>query len=157
VIHESKNPALFSIVLEDFADLVGLVIAFLGLALSHALNMPRIDAVAAIAIGVLLGAIAFVLLVETHGLLIGEAAGPRVLADVCSIATNVPGVVKATSPSSLHFGPDDVVVAMWVQFDHALDADEVAQRVALIEQRIRGEHPEVRHVYLQSGPLAETR
>src|SRR5690349_11568777 len=69
-IRESKNPTLISVVLEDTADMLGLVCAFLGVFLSHRLNMPALDGVASILIGIILAGLAYVLLVETHGLLI---------------------------------------------------------------------------------------
>ncbi len=54
-IHESKDPPGFIVLFEDSAALAGLVIAALGVWLSHTLNDPRIDGVASILIGIVLG------------------------------------------------------------------------------------------------------
>ncbi len=76
-IRRSKDPSLFTVLAEDTAALIGLVIAFAGVLLSHSLEMPALDGAASIGIGLVLVGMAIFLMVETHGLLIGEAADPN--------------------------------------------------------------------------------
>ena len=73
-LRESKDLSVVSVVLEDTAALLGLLFAFVGVVVSHAMDEPRIDAAASIAIGFLLAAIALVLLFESRKSLIGERA-----------------------------------------------------------------------------------
>jgi cation diffusion facilitator family transporter len=75
-IRRSKSPELPVVLLEDTGALIGLVFAVCGVGLSTLTGEPRFDGAATLAIGLLLVAIAIVLVVETKSLLIGEAASP---------------------------------------------------------------------------------
>ena len=70
----SKSPELPVVLLEDLGALLGLVFALVGLTLAVVTGEPRFDGAATLAIGVLLVAIAVILVVEMKSLLIGEAA-----------------------------------------------------------------------------------
>lgn len=76
-VRRSKDPSLFVVVLEDAAALVGLLVALAGVGLAHLLDKPALDGVASIGIGFVLIGSAALLMIETHGLLIGEAADPN--------------------------------------------------------------------------------
>jgi cation diffusion facilitator family transporter len=71
-LHDSKDPTTFTVVAEDSAALLGLAIAALGVFCSHWLDMPVLDGAASVLIGVLLAAVATLLIHESRGLLIGE-------------------------------------------------------------------------------------
>ena len=73
-VRHSKNPAVFTVLFEDTAALLGLLIAFIGLVLAQYLELPWLDGAASIGIGVLLAFTAMFLAYETKALLIGEAA-----------------------------------------------------------------------------------
>lgn len=154
-VRESKNPALFSVVLEDAADLIGLALAFLGVFLSHRLTMPWLDGLASIAIGAVIGSLAVILLVETHGLLIGEAARPTLIDAICRLVESQEGVMRVSYVGSLHIGPRDIVVALKVEFDPALGAADLAHRASVIEERVRREHRDVGRLFLE--PAAPDR
>jgi len=148
-VRRSKDPSLFSVVLEDIADLIGLAIAFLGVFLSHQLRMPILDGVASIAIGVVLGAIATILLIETHGLLVGEAATPELVDAIQRAALDEEGVVAAARPASLHVGPQDIVVVLQVEFEPGLSAEQVAEHAAALDERLRARYPAIQRVVVQ--------
>jgi len=151
-VRESKNPSLFSVVLEDSADLLGLTLAFAGVYLSHALHRPALDGVASIAIGGVLGALAVVLLIETHGLLIGEAARPELVAAVRALVASDDLVARAEPPLTVHTGPDEVVLVVRVALREELRAGEAATRVGVLERRLRTEHPELRRIFVAIAP-----
>ena len=65
--------------------MLGLLVAFLGVALSDYLQIPMLDGVASIVIGCILGLTAVLLAYESKGLLIGEAVSPVLVAGVKSI------------------------------------------------------------------------
>src|SRR5215212_1032730 len=57
-VRESKDPTTFTVLFEDSAALLGLVVAFLGVFLGHALGVPELDGVASVVIGVILCVVA---------------------------------------------------------------------------------------------------
>src|SRR3954463_11716068 len=94
-IKQSKNPPQFVVLLEDTAALIGIAIAFVGTWASIRWDEPRIDGVASLAIGVLLGAVSILLARESKALLIGERADPALQKEVFAIARATAGVVSA--------------------------------------------------------------
>ncbi len=108
-VRVSKNPALFTVLLEDAAALVGLVIALVGIALAEALDLPALDGVASVLIGLMLAGVAALLAYETKGLLIGEAADPEVVAKVRRIVGVEHGVDRINEILTMHMGPRDVL------------------------------------------------
>ena len=99
-IRSSKDPTTFVVLFEDSAALLGLAFAFLGIYLGELWQMPRLDAVASILIGLLLAGASAILIFETRSLLIGESADPETVADIRKLAQSDPGVdrIGARSP-----------------------------------------------------------
>jgi cation diffusion facilitator family transporter len=156
-IRESKNPTLFSTVLEDAADIIGLTCAFVGVYASHMLGMPALDGVASIAIGVLLGALAIVLLVKTHGLLIGESASPELIDAVRDVAQAHDGVTRVGPILTVHTGPYEVVLVMRLGVRPEITAAELSRHFADLERQLRHQHPELRRVFFEVASSADTR
>jgi cation diffusion facilitator family transporter len=151
-VHQSKNPVLFSVVLEDVADLSGLLIAFLGVLLGATFGVRWADGVASILIGCVIATVAAILLIETHGLLLGEAARSQ-LVDACmALVRAAPGVRDVAYAGSVHIGPDEIVMTLNVEYHPDLPAREVAARTTELTDRIRREHPDVLRVFLQPTP-----
>jgi cation diffusion facilitator family transporter len=142
-VRTSKDPSSFIVLFEDTAALIGIVVAALGIYLSDALQMPALDGVASIAIGLVLAGTAALLARESKGLLIGERADPETAAAIESIAVSEAGVVAANGVLTIHLAPDQIVVALSLEFDDALSTPQIEAGVAGIEQRVRERFPEV--------------
>ena len=84
-LRASKDAALFTVVLEDLAAVTGLLIALVALLCVQHLGWDRADAIASIAIGLLLASVAAFMSVEIKSLLVGEAANPKVQAGIEAI------------------------------------------------------------------------
>ena len=82
-LRESKDPTAKTVLFEDSAALVGILIAFAGLLLTDyqvgGAAGAYWDGVASITIGLVLAIVAFVLARSARGLLLGEAATPKVV------------------------------------------------------------------------------
>lgn len=140
---ETKDPSVIIVFLENSADLVGIAFAATGIAAAAILHDGRWDAVASIAIGILLGIIAAFLAGETKKLLIGEAARPSLVESVARLARSETGVGCYNGMLTVQLAPREVIVALSLDFEDALRASEVQGVVASLEARIRKEHPEV--------------
>ena len=77
-LRRTTDTTVKAVTFEDTAALVGLVLAALGLFLEQLTGDPLWDGVAAIAIGLLLLVVAFVLARANMSLLIGQSASPRI-------------------------------------------------------------------------------
>src|SRR5882672_2602739 len=155
-VHASKDPTTFTILFEDTAALLGLVVALAGIFLGHQLNMPYLDGVASIIIGVILGVVAAFLAYESKGLLIGEGVSPQTLDSIRAIAGADPSVVEVRKALTMHFGPHDVLLTLDVRFQKHLKSGEIASAINRLEAKIRDRHPEIRHIFIEAKSLSKS-
>ncbi len=148
-IKESKDPGTFSILFEDAADILGLVVAFLGVYLGHTLNNPYIDGIASIIIGLILSGLSLMLAFETKSLLIGESADQEMIDKIVLAVKENSAVVHVRSPLTLHFGPKDILLALDIQFDEKLQVNELATTIDHIEHDIRSRFPAIKRIYIE--------
>ncbi len=148
-IHLGKDPSLFAVLFEDTAALLGLVVAFLGVFISHQLQAPAIDAAASVAIGCILVCAAGWLASESRSLLVGEAAAPEVVAALRRIALADPVVTGLGTVLTMHLGPDEVLLNIEVQFTPGLPAEEIHHAVHRIERHIREPFPQVSRIFIE--------
>jgi cation diffusion facilitator family transporter len=142
-LSRSKNPTLFTVLLEDGAALAGLFIAAVGIFASDALGLHSADGYASIAIGGLLVLVAVFLARETRSLLVGEAASTEVVARVRA-ALDADAQVKAIeSISTLHLGPHRILVAITLHTEGA----NVRELIADLSQRARAADSRIKDVY----------
>jgi divalent metal cation (Fe/Co/Zn/Cd) transporter len=133
-------------VLLDVAALAGLVIAAVGIGVSHALRAPTADAIASILDGVLLMATAGILMWEAHGLIVGEAARTPLLDDARRIIRSEAHIAALDELRSLQLGPEAVLLVLRARFADGVDAAEVARIGHALEARLREEHPSIQQV-----------
>jgi cation diffusion facilitator family transporter len=152
-VHGSKDPTTFTILFEDTAALLGLLVALAGIFLGHQLDRPYLDGVASITIGVILGVVASFLAYESKGLLIGEGVSPQKLDSIRAIASADPSVVEVRKALTMHFGPNDVLLTLDVRFQKELKSGDIASAVNRLEAKIRDRHPEIRHIFIEAKSL----
>lgn len=149
-VRHSKDPTVFTVLFEDSAALLGLLAALLGVWLSHALDLPVLDGVASVVIGVILAGTATFLAWECKSLLTGEGASNEVQAGIRSIVAAEPLVARTNEVLTMHFGPHDVLLALSLDFIDRCTAVDVEQAVSRIERRVRAAHPEVTRVFVEA-------
>ncbi len=148
-IRSAKAPELPVLLLEDSGALLGLLIALAGVGLTLATGNADFDAYGTLAIGVLLGIIAAILIVEMRSLLLGEAASPETMGTIQTIITDSPMVKRFIHARTMHLGPEDLLIATKVELDRSLDFVGVAKAIDGIETRVRAAVPEVRIIYVE--------
>jgi cation diffusion facilitator family transporter len=152
-VGSSKNPEIFIVIGEDTADLIGLIIAFIGIFLQHALKSTYPDAIASIIIGIVLGLISFFLAYESKSLLIGEAAGQDMVNDIHSLILRNPAVESARMPLTMHFGPENIFLGLTIRFKNHLSSNELAKEIASLEAEIHQTFPSIGRIYVELGEL----
>ncbi len=156
-VRVSKDPALFTVLMEDTAALLGLVIALVGITLAEVLELPVLDGVASVAIGLVLAAAALLLAYETKGLLIGEAAKPEVVARLRRIVGAEHGVDRINEILTMHMGPRDVLLNLSLDFRSALSSDQVQAEVSRLEHQIKAAFPEITRVFIEAESRTRSR
>jgi cation diffusion facilitator family transporter len=147
-IRQSKVPELPVVLLEDFGALIGLVLALLGVGLSVLTGNSIFDAFGTIGIGILLGVIAIILIVEMKSLLVGEGAARPVLSKIVS-ALEAGEVRRVIHIRTQYMGPEELLVAAKIALEPGLPLADVARNIDAAEARIREAVPEARIIYLE--------
>lgn len=154
-IKTAKAPELPVILLEDFAALLGLTFALLGVGLTLLTHNSIFDVIGTAMIGLLLVAVAVVLAVETKALLIGEAAAPEAVSKIRRALQGADGVNKIIHLKTLHLGPEEILVAAKFAVDHDDTAAGVARSINAAEKSIREAEPMVTALYLEPDIFVE--
>ena len=148
-LRASKDPSTYTVLAEDSAALLGLGIAAIGVFFSHWMEMPRLDGAASMAIGLLLAAVAVLLIRESRRLLVGEGVDPGTAQAIQAIARAEPGVREVGRVLSMYIGPEDVLVTFDLSFAPDVPAEDVAATIRRIEQVVRERFPRVRRIFLE--------
>jgi len=149
-VKEGKDPTLFVVVFEDTAATLGLAIAIVGLGLYQLTGNPVFDALASIAIGVVLIATAIWLAVESKNLLIGESASPAVRAEIHRILTEDARTVSINQLATLHMGPQYIVVTISADFADALMSGDVETAVSEMTAKIKAVDERIKKVFIEA-------
>ncbi len=147
-IRQSKAPELPVVLLEDAGALFGLILALGGVGLSMLTGNIVWDAIGTLCIGVLLGVIAIILIVETKSLLIGEGSGPDELGRIRTALVGE-GVDRLIHIKTQYLGPDELLIAAKIAVPATMSTGEVARVIDEAEARVRSSVPAARIIYLE--------
>jgi cation diffusion facilitator family transporter len=145
----SSHLGLKTIFYQDLVSIVGSIVAFFGIVYVYQYNDLAADGVAAFIVGLLLVATGFVLAGESRELLVGKAISPTEARDVLRILEQDPRVRRVRSLQSMMLGPDDVLVALKVNFQDGLTTDQIEQAIDDVSARIRRTFPALRHLVIE--------
>jgi cation diffusion facilitator family transporter len=148
-IKESKDPSVFIVLLGDLGDLLGLVIAFLGIYLEHLLRNSHYDGIASMIIGVMLIGISGLLLRECRSLLMGESISKKTLRNIIALAEADPSVVKVKRHFSMYMAPDEAVLQLITVFNKDLKTQEITEAIQRVIKRIQEKFPRVKQIFIE--------
>lgn len=149
-VRESKDPAVFTVLFEDTAAMAGLVVALLGLLGVQFLGLPWLDGAASVMIGVILALTAAFLAYETKSLLVGEGADPATVEVIRNLVEATPTVSRMNEIRTLHRGPQDVLLALSIDFENNLTVGSVEESIYALEVAIKRRFPIVRRVFIEA-------
>lgn len=151
LMHLSKDPSIYETVAENAAAVLGLVFATLGVIGSAVFGWAHADAVASLAIGALLVAVAIYLAVETRSLLTGETASEPVVEEIHRILNADDRIEAVCEIQSMHLGPQDILVAATLDFRDDLTAPQLEQAADELTGRLKQAEPRITRVFIRPG------
>lgn len=134
---ESKDTSILTVIVEDSAALLGIIIAATAVFLSDMTGNLVYDAIGSLLIGIVLMAFAFFLARENKDLLIGESISKRDNQNIHNIVSQIPEVSKIISIRSMHLASQDVLIAIEVSLVDNLDTDTIESVIDNIESKIK--------------------
>ncbi|MBZ0147035.1 MAG: cation diffusion facilitator family transporter [Pseudorhodoplanes sp.] len=146
----SKDPTVFTVLFEDTAAMLGLIVAFIGILLGQLLDIPVLDGVASLVIGGILAITAAYLAYECKGLLTGESASRAVVSEIERIIADESDIYRLNELLTMHFGPHDILLNVSLNFADRLSSTEVENSVSSLEQRIKKRFPDVKRIFIEA-------
>lgn len=133
---ENRDPTLITVLLEDSAALVSLLVAAAGIRLAHVTGHGGWDAAASAVIGTLLLGVAIVLAAESHSLLLGERAPAWVERAIRDVVAADPAALHLVELHTMSLGPRRVLAVLGVAFPRDLPGAGVAGVAERLQQRV---------------------
>ena len=149
-IRTSKDPTIFTVLFEDFAALLGLMVAGLAIYLGEVLNLPILDGIASVIIGLILALTASLLAFECKGLLCGEAANDQIVAGIKDIVKGETDVLYINEILTMHLGPQDILLNISLDFKDAMSSGNVETTISELETSIKSKFPEIKRVFIEA-------
>lgn len=133
---DTSDTTLRAVFFEDAAALVGLFLAGGAIALHQITGYAYWDAIGSIAVGVLLGIVAVVLIQRNLAFLVGTTVSPEVRDAVGMALLNAPGVSRVTYLHIEYVGPNRLFLVAEVDLTGDDAEHDVAKRLRDIERQI---------------------
>ena len=149
-IRTSKDPTIFTVLFEDFAALLGLMVAGFAIYLGEVLNLPILDGIASVIIGLILALTASLLAFECKGLLCGEAANDQIVAGIEDIVKGETDVLYINEILTMHLGPQDILLNISLDFKDAMSSGNVETTISELETSIKSKFPEIKRVFIEA-------
>jgi divalent metal cation (Fe/Co/Zn/Cd) transporter len=156
-VRTSKDPTVFTVLFEDSAAILGLIVALLGVFFGHLFNNPYLDSIASLVIGLILTAVALLLAYESRGLLLGESAKSEIVKSIRVIVENDLSVERVVRLLTMHLGRNEVLLNLEINFHKHMSVEEVASAVERLEKSICKQHSDVKQIFIEAKSLTEKR
>lgn len=149
-VRKEKNPTTFVVLFEDTAAMLGLIVAFVGIALGQWTGLHMFDGIASIIIGLILGVTAAWLAYETKGLLIGESADPEIVQGISNIASGHDAIKGLNDVLTMHMGPNYILLTISVNFKNSLEVGAIEEDISVLTDQIKEKYPLVKRVFIEA-------
>lgn len=148
-IIKSKDPSSFLVLFEDGAAVLGLLTVFILMLCSHHYQLPWLDGLASVLVGVLLIIVSMILARESRSLLMGEGIAPKTQVMIRQLVEEDEAVIKVINMLSTYESPEEVLLMLIVAFKPDLDTGDITSAIDRIRAVIRTHFPLVRFVIVQ--------
>jgi cation diffusion facilitator family transporter len=148
----TKDPSTIIVLLGDVADLLGLVVAFLGIFLGRLFHNPYFDGTASIIIGLILIFISALLIRESQSLLMGETIALEHLKVIIALVEADPGIVRVKKHWSIYRSPEDILLQLTAVFQDGLTTAKITGSIQNITKVIQAKYPHIRQLFIEPVP-----
>ena len=152
LIRESPDPTVVTVYLEDSIDVLGAALALLALTLHRVTGSALPDALATIAIGLMLGFVALRLTGRNRQLLTNQAVPDRYIVELRRRLVEMPGIAGVATLSAVYLGPGEVLVTAEVTVEAGQDGEGVVAALDHARRAITRDAPAIARMYLTPVP-----
>ena len=145
----TKDPSMRILIFQNGLDIVGEILVIGSMVLFQLTGNIYLDAVTGMVIGLMLVVAALWQAAQIKNLLIGESADESIVQGIREVARSYNQIHAVEAISTLHMGPECIVVNLSAHFVAATYAFEVDQVSHALEGAIRERFPLVKFVYVK--------
>jgi len=146
-LRSTTDTNLIVIYLEDFAALLSLSVALIGVTLAFFVN-PVFDGIASVAIGVILTYVAYFLSSELRDLLIGEGLERKTIQEIRKMVKSETVVKQLYNIRTMNIGNNKALVIVSVDLDDNVKVHEVETHFEKLRSTIKKAYPNIRYLYI---------
>lgn len=160
-LRESKDPTAKTVIFEDSAALIGMIIAGIGIYLTDHQVGPSLfegqppgafwDGLASMMIGVVLAIVAFSLARSSRGLLLGEAAIPKTVEKIREAILSHEHVCEVIELLTMHLAPKQILINAHINLRNELATDDIERVIEEVEALIKKAEPKVDMIFLETA------
>jgi cation diffusion facilitator family transporter len=147
-VRNTRNAELVVVLGEDLAALLGLVLAFVFVALAAATGNMLFDAIGSMTIGVVLVCVSIFIAIRIKGLIVGRSAEDDLQQALAAQIAAEPGIEKLYRAITLQMGPQ-VMLAVKVRMAPGQSHAQAVECINRLERNIKAKFPEVAWLFVE--------
>lgn len=149
-LRTTRDPSMRILIFQNGLDIFGEILVVCSMVLFQATGNLYFDGVVGMLIGVMLVAAALWQAAQIKGLLIGASADEHIVEGIRNLARSHGQIRDVEEISTLHMGPECIIVNLRAVYVEATFAYEVDQVTHSLERGIRELFPLVKYVYVKA-------
>ena len=148
-MRQSSSTELVVVLAEDFAALLGLVVALAAVLLVMVTGNPVWDGVGSVIIGLILIGVALFVGVEVTSLLLNEAPPLALRAALREVVAQDPSVAEVLNLIAVVIGSDRLMVALKIRFHEQASGQGLVEAINALEGRLKARFPQIQHLFVE--------
>jgi cation diffusion facilitator family transporter len=145
----STQLGLKTVFYQDLISAVASAVAFGGLAAVYRTGNGTIDGLTSMGVGSILVATGFLLAAESRELLVGKGITAGEAKEMLALVARAPRVRKVRTFQSMMLGPDEILLAIRINFVDGLTTDQIEVTIDEIGSFLRRKYPRIRHIIIE--------
>jgi cation diffusion facilitator family transporter len=151
-LFETRDPSTIIVILGDFGDVLGILIAAAGIFFARLLHNPYYDGIASIVIGLILVTISGFLVRQSKHLLMGQTTRKDTLQRLKQITEADTAILEVRKEYTMYMSPDEVVFQADAIFKPGLSTRQITNAIQRIRKAVQTEYPMIKQINVQPTP-----
>jgi cation diffusion facilitator family transporter len=148
-IVKSKDPSSFLVLFEDGAAVLGLLIVLVLMLTNQYFNLPFLDGLASVLVGLVLIFVSLILARESRSLLMGEGIAPATQDKIKLLIEKDDRVEKVIGILSTYQAPAEVMLVIIVAFNQHLSTADINNAIPELRNDVKEKFNFVRYIIIQ--------
>ena len=149
----SKDPTIFTVLFENFAAIIGLVIVAISVFLNQQFHLPYIDGLASLLVGLLLVGVSLIIARESRSLLMGEGIAEENRSKIIELVEKDDDIKKVTKIHSIYQSPEEIILMLIVAFKDGLETENINRAINRLSKKIKKDFPRIRYIMIEPHGL----